>query len=64
MALCDDTFAPYHPFGSRNLNSGATGTDVAVLQAVYNLMLSTMNPASGPMGTPITIDGHYGSATV
>ncbi len=63
MALFDTTFAPYHPFGSRLLNTGATGTDVAVVQAVYDLMLSTMNPASGPIGSPITIDGKYGAAT-
>ncbi len=64
MALFDVTFAPYHPFGSRNLNSGAIGTDVAVLQAIYDLMLQVMNPPSGPMGSSIVIDGHYGSATI
>ena len=63
MALFDSTFAPYHPFGSRLLNIGAEGTDVAVVQAVYDLMLSTMNPSSGPIGSPITIDGKYGAAT-
>ncbi len=63
MALFDTTFSPYHPFGSRLLDTGATGTDVAVVQAVYNLMLSTMNPPSGPMGSPIPIDGTYGAAT-
>ncbi len=64
MARFDDTFAPYHPFGSRNLSAGAAGTDVAVLQSVYNLMLQVMNPPQGPLGSPITIDGHYGSATM
>ena len=63
MALFDSTFAPYHPFGSRSLDLGAEGTDVAVVQAVYDLMLSTMNPPHGPMGSPITIDGKYGTAT-
>ncbi len=63
MALFDDTFAPYHPFGSRNLSLGAVGTDVAVVQAVYNLMLNTMNPSTGPIGSPISINGHYDSAT-
>lgn len=64
MALFDDTFAPYYPFGSRNLSSGDTGTDVAVLQAIYDLMLQVMNPASGPMGSPINITGTYDAATV
>ncbi len=63
MALFDDTFAPYVPFGSRQLSLGDKGTDVAVAQAVYNLMLKTMNPPLGPMGSPIQIDGSYGSAT-
>ncbi|MCL5116043.1 MAG: peptidoglycan-binding protein [Firmicutes bacterium] len=64
MALFDDTFAPYVPFGSRNLSSGDTGTDVAIVQAVYDLMLETMNPPLGPMGSPISITGTYGSSTV
>ncbi len=64
MALFDDTFAPYVPFGSRNLSLGNSGTDVAVVQAVYNLMLHTMNPPEGPMGSPIAITGTYNAATV
>ena len=63
MALFDDTFAPYHPFGSRNLSSGSTGTDVAIVQAVYDLMLDTMNPPLGPMGSPINITGTFDAAT-
>lgn len=63
MALFDDTFAPYVPFGARNLSQGNTGTDVAVLQAVYDLMIKTMNPASGPIGSPISIDGKFGGST-
>jgi hypothetical protein len=63
MALFDTTFAPYVPFGSRTLTSGATGTDVAVLQAVYNLMVDTMNPPQGPMGSPIPLTGTYDAAT-
>ncbi len=59
MALFDTTFAPYVLFGSRILSTGAQGTDVAVLQAVYNLMLKTMNPPEGPMGSPITITGTF-----
>lgn len=63
MALFDSTFAPYHPFGSRTLDLGAEGTDVAVVQAVYDLMISTMNPPQGPIGSTIAIDGKYGSDT-
>jgi peptidoglycan hydrolase-like protein with peptidoglycan-binding domain len=63
VALFDDTYAPYVPFGSRQLSVGDSGTDVAIAQAVYNLMLKTMNPPLGPMGSPIKIDGKYGSAT-
>lgn len=64
MALFDDTFAPYVPFGSRTLSSGASGTDVAVVQAVYNLMLASMNPPDGPMGQSISITGKFDSSTV
>ena len=63
MALFDDTFAPYHPFGSRNLSSGSQGTDVAVLQAVYDLMVETMNPPLGPIGAPINITGTFDAST-
>ncbi|MCY0909858.1 MAG: peptidoglycan-binding protein, partial [Sulfobacillus thermotolerans] len=64
MALFDSTFAPYVPFGSRTLSQGDSGTDVAVVQAVYNLMLKTMNPPQGPMGAAISISGTYDAATV
>jgi peptidoglycan hydrolase-like protein with peptidoglycan-binding domain len=63
VALFDTTFAPYFPFGSRTLSSGSRGTDVAVVQAVYDLMLNTMNPPQGPMGSPIAIDGTFGAHT-
>ena len=58
MALFDDVFAPYVPFGSRALRPTTPpmqGTDVAVLQAIYDLMLATMNPPLGPMGRLIAI---------
>lgn len=64
MALFDDKFAPYVPFGSRTLSSGASGTDVAVVQSVYNLMLVSMNPPNGPMGQSISITGTFDSSTV
>lgn len=63
MALFDTTFAPYVPFGARNLSSGASGTDVAVLQSIYNLFVQTMNPPLGPIGSPIAITGTFNAAT-
>jgi peptidoglycan hydrolase-like protein with peptidoglycan-binding domain len=66
MALFDTTFAPYVPFGARNLSLQTpqlTGTDVAVLQSVYNLMVATMNPPTGPIGSSIPIDGRFGPET-
>lgn len=64
MALVDTTFAPYQPFGSRTLSLGATGTDVAIVQAVYNWMLETMSPVGGPIGAPIAVDGTYNPRTM
>ena len=66
MALFETTFPPYVPFGSRNLRLTSPpmmGTDVAVFQAVYNLMLKTMNPPQGPIGSPVTLDGVFGSSS-
>jgi len=63
LALFETVFPPYVPFGSRNLSLQTprlSGTDAAVFQAVYNLMLDTMNPPLGPMGSPITLDGIFG----
>lgn len=64
MALFDATFAPYHPFGSRTLSAGDAGTDVAVIQSVYNLMIRTMNPPQGPLGAPVPVTGSFDTATV
>ncbi len=66
MARFEDTFPPYVAFGSRTLSlqsPNLRGTDVAIAQAIYNLMLTTMNPPEGPMGTPITVDGIFGPQT-
>ncbi len=63
MARFEDLFAPYFPFGSRNLKLSAVprkGTDVAVLQSIFNVMRDTMEV---DLGAPIAIDGIYGSAT-
>lgn len=63
MALFDDTFAPYHPFGSRTLSLGAAGTDVAVVQTVYNLLVDTTNPPQGPIGAAIAVTGRFDAST-
>lgn len=66
MAAFENTFPPYAPFGSRVLGLASPqlrGTDVAVLQAVYNLMLQVMNPPRGPMGSPIVVDAVFGPKT-
>jgi len=64
MALFEDTFPPFVPFGSRTLSGGEKGTDVAVLQTVYDEMLKVMNPPLGPLGQPIPVTGTYDAATV
>ncbi len=66
MARFEDTFPPYVAFGSRTLSlqsPNLRGTDVAIAQAVYNLMLTAMNPPEGSMGSPITVDGVFGPQT-
>lgn len=54
MALFDTTFAPGHPFGSRPLAPGDSGTDVAVLQALCNLMLGSIPSPSVSAILPIS----------
>ena len=63
MALFEDTFPPYVPFGSRTLSGGEHGTDVAVLQTIYNQSIAQMNPPLGPLGQPIPVTGVYDAAT-
>jgi peptidoglycan hydrolase-like protein with peptidoglycan-binding domain len=66
MALFDEVFGPYVPFGSRVLrltDPPLRGTDVAVLQAVYDVMLAAMQPPEGPMGPLIAIGGVYDRVT-
>lgn len=63
LARFDETFPPYVPFGSRTLSQGAIGTDVAVLQSLYNLFVDTMNPPEGPIGSAIPITGSFGPPT-
>ncbi|MDA8345283.1 MAG: hypothetical protein M0Z66_07355 [Thermaerobacter sp.] len=66
MARFENTFPPYEAFGSRTLSlqsPNLRGTDVTVAQAVYNPMLTAMNPPERPMGSPITVDGIFGPQT-
>lgn len=64
MALFEQTFPPYVPFGGRTLAGGEVGTDVAVLQLVFDQMLQVMNPPQGPIGPPVAVSGVYDAATV
>lgn len=66
MALFEADYPPYVSFGSRYLylqSPPLRGTDVALVQSIYNLMLETMNPPLGPMGSPIKVDGVFGEST-
>ncbi len=66
MALFETIFAPYHAFGSRTLRLQTPflqGTDVAILQGVFDLLLEVMNPPQGPIGPPVPITGVYDQAT-
>ncbi len=54
MALFDTTFAPGHAFGSRPLAPGDAGTDVAVLQALCNLMLGSIPSPSVSASLPVS----------
>ena len=70
MALFEDTFPPYVPFGSRELRGGERGSDVAVLQTIYNQSVRVMTPAQGAdcqdgfLGQGIPVTGRYDRATV
>ncbi|MCY0884712.1 MAG: peptidoglycan-binding protein [Firmicutes bacterium] len=65
MASFSDTL-PSVPFGSRILRLTRPflrGTDVKVLQRLYDTMLELMNPPQGPMGSRIAIDGIFAPET-
>ncbi len=56
----------YHAFGSRVLKLTSppmTGTDVKVLQVLFNQLLAITHPPQGPIGPPLTPDGSYGPLT-
>lgn len=63
MGRFEDTYPPYVPFGSRTLSGGEVGTDVAVLQTIYNQSIAQMNPPLGPLGQPIPVTGTFDAAT-
>ncbi len=57
-------FGPYVRFGSRNLYltyPRLRGTDVAVLQGVYNVMHEVMTP---PIGDPVPLTGEFDANTM
>lgn len=64
MALFEQLFPPVVSFGRRTLSQGDRGTDVAVLQTVFDNMLKVMNPPLGPIGPAIPVTGVYDAATV
>ncbi len=64
MALFDSTFAPYQAFGSRPLTLGVQGSDIAVLQTLYNVMVKTFNAPDSPWSLgPIPVTGRYDAET-
>lgn len=63
MARFEDLYQPYHPFGSRTIHVATPpvhGTDVAILQGVFNLMGSVMTQ---PIGPSVSVTGTYDAAT-
>ena len=55
---------PSIPFGARTLlltSPELSGTDVLVLQVVFNQMLRVMHPPGGPMGPPVVANGVFGA---
>lgn len=57
---------PVAAFGSRSLrltHPFTRGTDVKVVQRLFDTMVELMNPPLGPMGSRIGIDGVYGPET-
>ncbi len=63
MARFEELYPPYVAFGSRDLSGGERGSDVAVLQTIYNQALRVMNPPLGPLGQPIPVTGTFDPAT-
>lgn len=64
MARFEQLFPPVVSFGRRTLSAGDRGTDVAVLQTVFDNMLRVMSPPLGPIGPAVPVTGVYDAATV
>ncbi len=65
MARFEDGLS-YHPLGSRLLalqRPALVGTDVKVLQTLFNQLVAITHPPLGPVGTPIAVDGVFGPQT-
>lgn len=65
MAAFEDDLT-YHPFGSRLLELRSpemAGTDVKVLQTLYNQLIAITHPPQGPIGPRIVANGIFGPAT-
>lgn len=57
---------PYFPFGSRQLRlrqPNTRGTDVKVLQDLYDQLVRITNPPLGPVGPQIAVTGVFGPET-
>jgi peptidoglycan hydrolase-like protein with peptidoglycan-binding domain len=63
MARFEQLYPPVIAFGSRTLTGDEQGTDVAVLQIIYDQMLGVMNQPGGPIGPEIPVTGMYDAAT-
>ncbi|MGC8487532.1 MAG: peptidoglycan-binding domain-containing protein [Clostridia bacterium] len=65
MAQFEDSL-PYHPWGSRDLqfqDPSVAGTDVKILQTLFNQFLRHSAPRPGPIATVLVEDGVFGSHT-
>jgi len=65
MPVFEDNL-PFHPFGGRTLRlqtPNIRGTDVKVLQTLFNQLVAITHPPLGPLGTSIVADGVYGPKT-
>lgn len=65
MPVFEDNL-PFVPFGSRTLRLATpelVGTDVKVLQTLFDQLLAITHPPQGPVGPPVARDGIYGPLT-
>ena len=64
MARFDADFPPVIPLGTRTLSLGAQGSDVAILQTMYNQLVGVLAPPTGSVGAPIEVTGVYDASTI